>query len=74
LSCISNISQNESSISHVGFQKHEFETFTGKFGVSIASIRVDNGDYVSAGFKMGCDSKQQQLTFCAMGGGIGKMV
>jgi hypothetical protein len=42
--------------------------FTGKFGVSIASIRVDNGDYVSAGFKMDCDSKQQQLTFCAMGG------
>ena len=47
--------------------KEEFETWAGKYNVSIKSIRADNGVYAAKAFQDSCRKHQQRLTFCAVG-------
>jgi hypothetical protein len=46
--------------------KHKFEAFASRYGVSIKSIRADNGVYTAKMFQ-DCLQNQQQLTFFAVG-------
>jgi hypothetical protein len=48
--------------------KAEFEAFASKYNISVKSIRADNGVYASKAFEIACETKQQKLTFCAVGG------
>jgi len=48
--------------------KIEFEGFCRQHGVTIKSVRADNGVYASQMFKAHCDANHQHLTFCAVGG------
>jgi hypothetical protein len=47
--------------------KQEFELFSAKYGVTISSIRAENGVYATKCFRESCMKKQQDLTFCAVG-------
>ena len=48
--------------------KKEFEAFCHRHGVSVMSVRANNGLYASQLFRAHCDSQAQDLTFCAVGG------
>ncbi len=54
--------------------KREFQAFSACFGVKIKSIRADNGAYASKMFKASCETDQQDLSFCAVGGALAKWI
>jgi hypothetical protein len=48
--------------------KLEYEAFCRRHGVTVKSIRADNGVYASQLFRAHCDTHSQHLSFCAVGG------
>jgi len=48
--------------------KVEFEAFAAKYGIRIERIHTYNGVYAVPGCKAACDSSNQQVTCCAVGG------
>jgi len=47
--------------------KAAFERFCRQHGISIRSIRADNGIYSAQSFRQNCDVSDQALTFCGVG-------
>jgi len=48
--------------------KLEYEAFCRRHGVTVKSVRADNGVYASQLFRAHCDTHSQKLSFCAVGG------